>query len=181
MLKIKINEAEMFDNKTNRFIKIPETELILEHSLLSISKWESKWCKRFLSPSTKLTPEQNLDYIRCMTITKNVDPNVYYGLTQSNMDEIAEYISRPMTATTFNERKPGPRNGEEVSSELIYYWMTAYSIPWEAEKWPLNRLMTLIKIANIKNQPSNKMSKADLYKHYAKTNAANRARMHSKG
>lgn len=182
MLRVTIPETTLFNNKTNKFIHIQETTLELEHSLISLSKWEQKWHIRFLSPSTKLTQEQSLDYIKCMTITRNVDPNVYLGIPNDVMKQITDYIQDPMTATNFSEKHGhNASHGEEVSSELIYYWMTAYQIPWEAEKWHLNRLMTLIRIANLKNQPSKKMSKSDILKQNKALNASRRARMHSKG
>lgn len=180
MLEISINENELFDENTNRFIKIPQTRIELEHSLISISKWESQTHKRFFS-TKDMTPEEKLQYIKCMTITKNVNPNAYYGLTRRDFKKISEYINDPMTATTFsksNNQKPG---SEQVSSELVYYWMTELNIPWEAEKWHINRLLTLIKVCSIKRQPPKKMSKADTLRHYDKLNASRRARMHSKG
>lgn len=183
MLRVTIPETTLFNNKTNKFIDIPETTLDLEHSLIALSKWEAKWHVRFLSPSTKLTTEQYLDYIKCMTITRNVDPNVYLAIPQSVMNQITDYVKDPMTATNIKAHGTGhsANHGEEVSSELIYYWMTAYNIPWEAEKWHLNRLMTLIQIANEKNKPGKKMSKADILKQNHALNASRRARMHSKG
>lgn len=182
MLEVTIPSSELFDSRTNHFIKIPETTLRLEHSLVSVHKWEQKWHLRFLSPSTKMTNEQALDYIRCMTTTRNVDQNVYYALTKENMNDIFKYIEDPATATTFPKGTgSGVSNGEEISAELIYYWMTAYNISWEAERWHLNSLLALIRIANVKSKPAKKMSNADTLRQYSALNAARRSRMHSKG
>lgn len=179
MIKIFIHANELFDEKTNKFITVPETAIELEHSLVSISKWEAKTHKRFFS--TTLTPEEILEYIKCMAISDNVDPRAYYGLTEENVKAISDYINDPMTATTFNNLGHQPRGSEQVSSELIYYWMTELNIPWEAEKWHINRLLTLIKVCSIKKQPSKKMSKADILRQNNALNAQRRARMHSKG
>lgn len=186
MLKITIPSAELFDNRTQEFIQISGATIALEHSLVSISKWEAKWKKPFLS-ETKKTDEEMRDYIKCMTLTQNVDPTVYYGLTKENMQAISKYIEDPMTATWFNEndikkgRPKGPRNSEQPTSELIYYWMVAYQIPWECQKWHINRLMTLIKICSVKQEQPKKMSKKDIYARNAAINAARRKKYGTKG
>ena len=180
MLSLTIPAREWYDERSESFITTKETHLKLEHSLISISKWEAKWCVPFLSSNDK-TYEQTLDYIRCMTITPNVDPDVFYGLTKENLDAISNYINAPMTATTFRENTPGPRNREIVTSELIYYWMVAAQIPFECEKWHLNRLLTLIRICGIKNQQPKKMGKRGTMTQNAALNAARRKRLHSSG
>lgn len=186
MLKIVIpavKAGELWDEKTETFIPIlpqPEKTLILEHSLLSISKWESKWCKPYFSKQEK-TNEESIDYIRCMTITKNVNPDVYDRLTKENIDEISAYIEAPMTATHVSKNKNGKRNRQIVTSELIYYWMITLSIPIEFQKWHINRLITLIDVCNAENAPSKKRSGRELAKEYAAINAANRKRFNSKG
>jgi hypothetical protein len=155
-LPIKVEIDEMYDEETNRFISFKPQTLILEHSLVSISKWESKWHKMFLETNNK-TGEEFLDYIRCMTINKDVNPFAYYALSQKNIDDIVKYMDDPMTASSVNTfGRSGPH--ERVSSELIYYWMFTYGIPIEVEKWHINRLLMLIKIFSRKNS---KMSKAD--------------------
>ncbi len=179
MLKITIPGREMFNDKTQEFINTKTYNIQLEHSLVSISKWESKWNKPFLSKEEKSVNE-TLDYIRCMTITQNIDQNVYEGLTEKNIKEINAYIDLPMTATTFSNNK-GSLNKEVVTSELIYYWMTSLSIPMECQRWHLNRLLTLIRVCNVKNQPNKKMSKRELIQRNASLNAARRAKMNSKG
>ncbi len=180
MLQIVIPAAEYWDEQNNEFITVKEQTLQLEHSLVSLAKWESKWCKTFLSKEEK-TEEETLDYIRCMTLTQNVNPEVYSRLTKANMDQISAYIEAPMTATYFSEDKGGRPNRERVTNELIYYWMVALNIPFECQKWHLNRLLTLIRVCNIKNQPPKKMSKKDIMSRNASLNAARRKQLNTKG
>lgn len=181
MLHIVIPDGEYFNEKTGEFINIKETKLQLEHSLISLSKWESKWCKPFLSNDVK-TEEENIDYVRCMTINQNIDPNVYYGITPSVLKEISDYINAPMTATWFSEDKnKAKKNKEVITNELIYYWMVALQIPFECERWHINRLLTLIRICNIKNEPPKQMSKKDLLNRNKSLNAARRAKLGSRG
>lgn len=180
MLEITIPSAELWDEKNERFMYSKEQKLRLEHSLVSISKWESKWHKPFLSKGTK-GYEETIDYIRCMTLTQNVDPNVYRYLTNENIEVVNQYIEDTMTASYVREEKGGSISREQITSELIYYWMISYGIPSEYQKWHLNRLLMLIRICNAKNKPPKKRSKKDLYKHYEEINAANRKRFNSKG
>ena len=186
MLKITIparDSREYWDEKTETFVVSPGTKeqiLQLEHSLVSLSKWESKWCKAFLSKQEK-THEETLDYIKCMTITQNVDPEVYNHLTKDNIREINKYIEAPMTATYFSEEK-GSRGGREIiTSELIYYWMIALNIPFECQKWHLNKLLTLVRVCNIKNQPPKKRSRRDIMSRNAALNAARRKQLNTTG
>ena len=177
-------ETEFFDEKTQTFFTVPgspatkEQKLQLEHSLVSISKWESKWCKPFLSKNG-MTEEETIDYVRCMTITQNVPPEAYSNLTEENIKTVSEYINAPMTATWFSEDKKGPANREVVTAELIYYWMIALQIPFKCEKWHLNRLLTLIRVCNVKNTPPKKMSKRALTSRNAQLNAARRQQLNS--
>ena len=180
MLRITIPASEQWDEQNQMFISTKEQTLQLEHSLVSLSKWESKWCKPFLSKDSK-TSEETLDYIKCMTLTPSVDPNVYNGLTQEHIMQINAYIEAPMTATTFSEDKTSNRNREIVTAELIYYWMIALQIPFECQKWHLNKLLTLIRVCNIKNAPPKKMSKRATTSKYAALNAARRQQMNSRG
>ena len=180
MLTITIPATEEYDDAREEFIETREQTLTLEHSLVSISKWESKWHKPFLGKEEK-TKEETLDYIRCMTITKNVDPNVYYALTPDIIKQINDYIENPMTATWFSDRHKGPKNREVITSELIYYWMTALQIPFECDKWHFNRLMTLIQVASIKSQPPKKMGKKEAMNQQRMLNAARRAKTGSRG
>lgn len=180
MLKITVPRCELYDENKNEFITVNEQTLQLEHSLVSISKWESKWCKPFLSKDPK-TVEQTVDYIRCMTLTQNVDNNVYKCITNDNLREINDYIDAPMTATWFSEDKSKAPSREVVTSEIIYYWMIALNIPFECQKWHFNRLLTLIRVCSIKNQPPKQMSKKELASRNAALNAARRKAMHTKG
>ena len=152
----------------------------MEHSLVSISKWESKWHKPFLSNREK-TFEETIDYIKCMTLTQNVRPEVYKCLSVDNIKRINAYIENPMTASFILDESKGKRNSEQITSELIYYWMIALEIPFECQKWHLNRLLMLIRICNVKNQPPKKQSKKEITSQYAAINAARRKALNSKG
>ena len=180
MLQITIPAREMWDEQNNEFVYTNEQTLQLEHSLISLSKWESKWNKPFLSKESK-TYEEVLDYAKCMTLTQKVSPEIYANLTDENMRDIKRYIEAPMTATTFSEEKNTKGNREIVTSELIYYWMIALGIPMECEKWHLNRLLTLVRVCNIKNSPPKKMGKNAIMSRNASLNAARRKRLNSKG
>lgn len=180
MLQITIPAREMWDEQNNEFVYTNEQTLQLEHSLISLSKWESKWNKPFLSKESK-TYEEILDYVKCMTLTQKVSPEIYANLTDENMRDIQRYIEAPMTATTFSEEKNTKGNREIVTSELIYYWMIALGVPMECEKWHLNRLLTLVRVCNIKNSPPKKMGKNAIMSRNASLNAARRKRLNSKG
>lgn len=180
MLQITVPGGEFFDEETNEFVVVKEQTLQMEHSLVSLSKWEAKWNKAFLGKSKKTT-EEMIDYFRCMTITKNVNPLVYLCLSQENIDLISQYISAPMTATTIREIQHGSSSRETFTSELIYYWMIALNIPFECQKWHLNRLITLIRVCQIKTQPPKKMSRGEVMRQNASLNAARRRKLHSRG
>lgn len=180
MLQITVPAVEMYDDSINEFVYTKEQTLQLEHSLVSLSKWESKWCKSFIASKDK-TNEEVIDYVRCMTLNKNVDPDVYQHLTTSNINQIEKYIAAPMTATYFSEDKKAKHSREVVTSELIYYWMIALNIPFECQKWHLNRLLTLIRVCNVKNQPPKKMSKREIMSRNAALNAARRQQLNTKG
>lgn len=185
MLELQVESQEYFNEKTYEFVNLPSMTLKLEHSLLSISKWEAKNHKRFLSQDkkNKLTSGEMLDYIRCMTLNHNVPDIIYESLSEDNMNKIKDYIEDSMSATTFtNKSENTPRKSNEaVSSELVYYWMTVFNIPFECEKWHFNRLMTLIQICSIKNQPSKKMSKNSVMRQNAALNAARRKASNTRG
>lgn len=180
MLRLIVPRREYFDNKKQEFIYYEEQTLILEHSLISISKWESKWKKPFLDKKPK-SYEESIDYVRCMTLNQNVDPNSYYGLNQKLFDTISEYIDDSMSATWFSEKENKGGGRQIVTSELIYYWMVAFNIPFECQKWHLNRLLTLIRICEIKNQPSKKMKKSDIYSRNRALNAARKKNLGTSG
>jgi hypothetical protein len=179
MLEIVIPSTELWNEEKQEFISVKGATLKLEHSLVSLSKWESKWCKAFLSKDDK-TREETLDYIRCMTLTQNVDADIYNYITDDNINKIVTYINAPMTATTFREENKGGSR-EIITAELIYYWMIALNIPFECQKWHLNRLLTLIRVCNIKNQPPKKMSKREIMSRNASLNAARRKQLNSNG
>lgn len=165
-LTIIVPEMELFDQDKEEFIQVKSQKLTLIHSLVSLSKWESKWKKPYLN--NKLTREEQLDYIRCMTTTQNVDPMIYRVLTPEIIDRINDYISDPMTATTINDDQKKTGGSVVVTSELIYYWMSLFNLPVEYEKWHLNRLLTLIQLCEIKSREPKKMSRSEiLRKQYA--------------
>lgn len=180
MLIITVPAVEMFNEKTQEFFWTKEQTLQLEHSLVSLSKWESKWCKAFLSKEKK-TIDETIDYIKCMTITQNVNPDVYNHLSRSNIEEIHKYIDLPMTATRFYNDDQKGRGKETVTSELIYYWMIALNIPMECQKWHLNRLLTLIRVCNIKNTPPKKRSRREIMSRNAALNAARKKQFNTNG
>lgn len=179
MLEITIAPREYYNEQTGEFFYTKEQTLQLEHSLISLSKWEAKWNKAFLSKKDKTT-EETLDYFRCMAINKNVDPNAFRCLNSDQVDQINRYINAPMTATYFPEEKSRP-NHETVTSELIYYWMISLNIPFECQKWHLNRLIALIKVCQIKSTPLKKMSMQEIMSRNAALNAARRKKLNSKG
>ncbi len=178
MLDIYVEESEQYNEETNEFITVKPQTLKLEHSLVSISKWESRWHKPFLNSDEK-TLEEIFDYIKCMTVNQ-VNPFIYDALTENNFNDIQQYINDPMTATTIKDI-PGKRNNEIITSELIYYWMVTLQIPFECEKWHINRLLTLIKVCNIKNQPSKKMPRKEILNQNRILNQARRSKYHTKG
>lgn len=180
MLHITIPAIEQWDEINERFISTKEQKLVLEHSLVSLSKWESKWCKPFFSRQEK-THEEIIDYVRCMTITQNVSSEIYKYLTRDNLKQINEYIDAPMTATWFSEEKNKTGKNKQITSEIIYYWMIAFNIPSEYQKWHLNKLMTLIRVCDIKNRPQKKRSRKEIMSQTAALNAARRKQFNSKG
>ena len=180
MLRIIVPGAEFYNENTDEFIYFDDQELELEHSLLSISKWEGIYNKPFLSSSDK-TVEEILDYVRCMTLTDNVVSDVYERLSEQNIKAINDYINAPMTATTFNETSTKGRGRDIITSELIYYWMIAFNIPVEFQKWHINRLLTLIRVCEIKNSPGKKMSTKEITSQYAALNAARKKKLNTKG
>ena len=200
MLEITIPKTEAFDENSNRFIHIPETKLRLEHSLLSVRRWEAKYHKPFLNreaiDSSKLTPveereynEELIEYIRCMTMDKVPDPKVYYAIPASEMKKINEYIQSPMTAH-IEKRQPNRsgRRRETITAELIYYWMIQFGIPFECERWHLNQLLALIDVCSeeankqaSKNGYGKKMSRQEIYAQNEYINNLRRAKYHTKG
>lgn len=182
MLKLKVPGREWYDELREEFIVSKDTILMLEHSLLSISKWESKWKIPFLNERSNLTREQSIDYIRCMTINQGVDPFVYYSIGREQMDRINAYISDDQTATFITRRKKNRVPVREpVTSELIYYWMVTYNIPFECQKWHLSRLLMLIDVCVFKSETPAKMTPNEIMKRNSALNKARCAARHTRG
>lgn len=178
MLPLTIKGDEFWDPTKEEFITIPDCTLKLEHSLLSVSKWESKYKRAFLSEKTgPKTIDENLDYVRFMSINEDINPNAYLGITEEQLQQIVEYIQDPATATTFS-KNPRGRRSSFITSEIIYWEMVTLGIPFECEKWNLNRLLTLIRVCDEKGQPPKKMSQNDLLRQYAGVNAKRRPKKH---
>lgn len=181
MLLITIPENEFFDDETQRFIKTKKQTLQLEHSLVSLYKWESKWKKPFLKKDYKMTNEEARDYIRCMTITQNVNPLVYNAITNSIVDQVNKYIEDPMTATWFKEEKHKKANNEIITAEVIYSWMIDLNIPFKCETWHLNKLLTLVRVCNARHAPPKKTNAKEWASERRAINAARRKRLNTKG
>lgn len=180
MLRLVIPAMEYYDDEKAIFVNTKEQALSLEHSLVSMSKWEARWNKPFLSKENK-TFDETLDYIQCMTITQNVDPLVYLGLSEEQIVQVTNYIDAPMTATVFMEDKTKSTNREIITSEVLYYYFTVLNIPFECQKWHLNRLLTLIRVCSIKNAPPEKMSRKELLARNRDLNSSRKAELNTKG
>jgi len=180
MLKITIKGDEFYDETIEEFLTIGDFSLELEHSLLSVSKWESKHKKPFLSNNQK-SPEETLSYIEAMIITPNYPIDTFTRLTRENINDINEYIESSESATTFGQMPERKGRGEVITSELIYYWMLSFNIPFECERWHLNRLFALIRVCNLKNSKPKKMSKGELAQRNRELNAQRRAQLGTSG
>lgn len=180
MLTITVGAADVYDESTQEFCTQGGTKLQLEHSLVSLSKWESLHEKPFLSQAQK-TGEEVLSYIECMVVGEIPRGEIFQQLSEENIKEINSYIEAKMTATWFSDIEPKTRNSEIITSELIYYWMTVFTIPFECENWHLNRLFTLIRICNVKQSKPKKMSRAEIAARNRELNAKRRAELGTKG
>jgi hypothetical protein len=180
MLTIMVGATDVYDESAGTFSSQGGVELQLEHSLISLSKWESEFEKPFLGKVEK-TSEEVLAYIRCMVLTPNPPEDFFQRLSKENLEEINKYIDRKMTATWFSEQPGSPRSSEIITSELVYYWMTVFHIPFECETWHLNRLFTLIRIANVKSAKPKKMSRAEISRRNRELNEQRRAQFGTRG
>lgn len=179
MLIIEVSLIDGYDEVTNEFKACESFTLQLEHSLASLSKWESFFEKPFLSSEEK-TPEEILWYISAMTLTLNVPPMVFEKFSDQNLSQINEYINAKMTATWFNLENQEPSK-EIITAEIIYYWMISFGIPFECQDWHLNKLLTLIKVCNAKAAPEKELSKAEITSRNRELNARRRAEMKTSG
>ncbi len=177
MLIIKL-KTEYWDEEKEEFINTNGGEIHLEHSLVSISKWESKWKKSFIN-SEKQIGDELYDYIRCMA-QEDISIDLIKSMGIDTLQEIINYINDPMSATTIRTFGPKTPNREIITSELIYYWMIALEIPFECQNWHLNRLLKLIEVCNLKNNPK-KMGRNDILRQNRDLNAARRKALRSKG
>ena len=185
MIQIQVQPNEVYDQETDRFYKVTKPVTIqLEHSLISLQRWEAKWNKSFLKDKPPKTQEETIDYIRCMCLTPNVPEDVFYCLGAKEVQQIVNYIEAPMTATTFRTipGAPPPRKNKQIiTAELIYYWMISYNIPSEYRKWHLNQLLTLIRVFNEENKPKKKRSRMEILAEHRAINEANKAYFNTKG
>lgn len=179
MLTVVVPGVEMFDEKTQEFITVGDVTLELEHSLVSLSKWESFYEKPFLGKEK--TTEETIEYIKCMVLTPNIPNEVFEKLTDSNLNAIQKYLDAKMTATWFSDTPGAPQSRDVITSELIYYWMITFQIPFECENWHLNRLFTLIRVCNIKQSKPKKMSRAEVAARNRELNAQRKAQLGTKG
>ncbi len=180
MLIIRVAGVESFDDKMQEFVEEGGTLLELEHSLVSLSKWESIFEKPFLGKEEK-TPEEVLAYVKAMTLTQNVPAEIYHQLSEKNFEQINAYIEAKTSATWFADQPGAPQSREVITSELIYYWMVVFQIPFECQHWHLNRLFTLIRICNIKQSKPKKMSRAEMADRNRRLNEERKKQLGTKG
>lgn len=180
MLTITVGGTESYDEKTDSFVIVGGTQLQLEHSLVSLSKWESKYEKPFLGKEVK-TGEEVFDYVRCMALDEETPEEFFYNLTEDHFKQVNTYLDKKMTATWFSDASPKSQSGEIITSELVYYWMTMYQIPFECQYWHLNRLFTLIRICGVKQAAPKKMSRAEIAQRNKELNERRKRELGTKG
>lgn len=179
MLKIVVPGKEMFDETSQEFVTVGDVVLELEHSLVSLSKWESFHEKPFLGEEK--TTEEVFSYIKFMNLTPDVPETVFENLSEENLSEIQKYLDAKMTATWFSEAPGAPQTRDVITAELIYYWMITFQIPFECENWHLNKLFTLIRVCNIKQAKPKKMSRAEIAARNRELNAQRKAQLGTTG
>lgn len=179
MLEITIPGGERWSDRENRFYYPKETTIRLEHSLVSLSKWEAKWEIPFIG-NRNLTYEQNCDYVQCMNMTQNVSSEVFEFIPPETLAEIRQYVDKKMTATTISNTT-GRKSRETVTSEVIYCWMTELGIPFECQKWHLNRLITFIQVCQIRKAPQKKYRGSDLLRRNYELNELRKKQWGSNG
>jgi hypothetical protein len=180
MLTIVVSGVEVFDEESQEFTTRGDVVLELEHSLVSMSKWESEFERPFLNTNDKST-EEVIGYIKAMTLTPEVSEEVFSKLSNKNFEEINDYIDAKMTATWFNDTPGAPQSRDVITAELVYYWMIVFQIPFECERWHLNRLFTLIRICNVKQAKPKKMSRAEVASRNRELNARRKEQLGTKG
>jgi len=180
MLELNVPDIELYDERLEVFTYIKGITVTMEHSLISLSKWESRWGKPFLKPNQKMTPAEIVSYLHYMTITQNVHSVIYKYIYTSRLSQVYSYIEAPMTATTFSKTN-SKINREVVTAELLYYWMIVFNIPFSCERWHLNRLLTLITLCNLKQQPARKMSQAELAQRNRELNSQRLRELNTRG
>lgn len=180
MPKFEIKGPEFWDAENEEFVTPVVAVVNLEHTLVSLSKWESKWEFPFYGDKEKTT-EQTLDYILMMCTDEDTNPAIFESMSKDTVDEISKYIASKQTATWFSDEKPGKRNSEIITAELIYYWMVSLQIPFECQYWHVNKLLTLIKVCNAKNSPAKKMSKSEIAERNRRLNAERKAKLGTTG
>lgn len=178
MLEINLAEKELFNEATSEVYTVKGKHLVLEHSLVSVSKWESLWEKPFLAKGEK-TRAETISYIKFMTITQNVDPNIYVLFEDELIEAVSKYIAKPMSATTIKEHNV--TNNSIITSEIIFYWMIQMNIPFECQKWNLNRLLMLIRVCDIKSRKTKNMTRAEIFARNKELNAERRRLLNSTG
>lgn len=180
MLRIRIEGEEFFDEVDNTFSTVGDIVLDLEHSLISLSKWEAEFQKPFLGPGEKTTDEI-MEYVHAMIMTQDVPGNIMKRFSADHLTKVNEYIESNQSATTFGQMPKTPGRSEIITSELIYYWMVAFNIPFECEQWHLNRLFALIRICNVKQSKPKKMSRNEIAARNRELNAQRKAQLGTTG
>ncbi len=180
MLTLTVGGTESYNEQTDKFVFVGGTQLQLEHSLVSLSKWESQHEKPFLGKGDK-SPEEIFDYVRCMALDEETPEEIFYQLNEDNFKAVNAYLDKKMTATWFSNVSAAPRSSEVITSELIYYWMTVFQIPFECQHWHLNRLFTLIRICNEKQAKPKKMSRSEIAQRNRELNERRKKELGTKG